>query len=69
MHSAKLGKKFSGIPEREMEKLMQLSLARKNVRELENVIERSAILSNGFRPVLPELNGFFSEHMLINAKL
>jgi len=44
IHATKMGKTFHGIPELEMEKLLQCDWPG-NIRELENIIERGTILS------------------------
>jgi transcriptional regulator with GAF, ATPase, and Fis domain len=53
-YSTKIGKTFEGIPEAEMERLVQYDWPG-NVRELENIIERSTILNSGPIFRIPEL--------------
>ena len=53
-YSEKLKKSFRGIPENEMDKLLDYHWPG-NVRELENVIERGAILNTGGRFFVPDL--------------
>jgi len=55
VYSGKMGKKFKGIPEKEMAKLLAYHWPG-NVRELENVIERGVILNAGPFFVIPELS-------------
>ena len=54
IYSKKRGKTFSGIPDVEMEKLLQYDWPG-NVRELENIIERGTILNSGPLFRIPEL--------------
>jgi len=54
IYSKKRGKTFSGIPDSEMEKLLQYDWPG-NVRELENIIERGTILNSGPLFQIPEL--------------
>jgi formate hydrogenlyase transcriptional activator len=54
MFSIRMGKTFDGIPKGEMEKLMQY-IWPGNIRELEGIIERGAVLSNGPHFRVPEL--------------
>jgi transcriptional regulator with GAF, ATPase, and Fis domain len=54
IYSKKRGKTFSGIPDTEMEKLLQYDWPG-NVRELENIIERGTILNSGPLFRIPEL--------------
>ena len=59
-YSTKMGKKFEGVPEPEMEKLVQYTWPG-NVRELENIIERSTILNSGPTFRIPNLGVEYSE--------
>jgi formate hydrogenlyase transcriptional activator len=52
--SARMGKDFDGIPQKEMNKLMNHSWPG-NIRELEGVIERGIIMSNGVHFRVPEI--------------
>ena len=52
--SAQMGKSFEGIPQKEMNKLMKYSWPG-NIRELEGIIERGVIMSNGPYLQFPEL--------------
>jgi len=54
LYSAKMGKTFDGIPEKEMDKLVHYDWPG-NVRELENIIERGVILNPGPRFRMPDL--------------
>ncbi|HUT70772.1 MAG TPA: sigma 54-interacting transcriptional regulator [Desulfatiglandales bacterium] len=54
IYSKKRGKTFSGIPDMEMEKLLQYEWPG-NVRELENIIERGTILNTSPLFKIPEL--------------
>jgi len=54
IYSKKRRKTFSGIPDSEMEKLLQYDWPG-NVRELENIIERGTILNSGPLFQIPEL--------------
>jgi len=54
IYSKKRGKVFSGIPDMEMEKLLQYDWPG-NVRELENIIERGTILNATPLFKIPEL--------------
>jgi formate hydrogenlyase transcriptional activator len=54
IYSKKRGKAFSGIPDMEMEKLLQYEWPG-NVRELENIVERGTILNSGPLFKIPEL--------------
>lgn len=53
--AARLGKHFDGIPQEEMNKLMRHSWPG-NIRELEGIIERGVIMSNGPYFRVPELD-------------
>ena len=52
--SAQMGKTFDGIPQKEMNKLMKHDWPG-NIRELEGIIERGVIMSNGPYFMVPEL--------------
>jgi transcriptional regulator with PAS, ATPase and Fis domain len=52
--SARLGKEVKTIPDEEMEKLSGYAWPG-NIRELENIIERSVIISRGNKLMLPDL--------------
>jgi transcriptional regulator with GAF, ATPase, and Fis domain len=52
--SARMGKTFDGIPQREMEKLKQYNWPG-NIRELESTIERATVLSQNHNFRVPEL--------------
>jgi formate hydrogenlyase transcriptional activator len=53
-YTSKIGKKFSKIPSEEMNKLIEYEWPG-NIRELDHVIERGVILSNGPNFKVPEL--------------
>jgi len=55
IHSTRMQKEFNGIPEHEIDKLLQYDWPG-NVRELENVIEHGTILSSGPEFHIPEFN-------------
>ncbi len=60
IYSKKRGKKFSKIPDSEMEKLFLYDWPG-NVRELENIIERGTILNKGPKFRVPELGTHHTE--------
>jgi PAS domain S-box-containing protein len=55
----RLGRSFSGVPQRVIEALQQYDWPG-NIRELQNVIERAAVISNGPTLELPERWAFLS---------
>ncbi len=55
IHSTRMRKEFNGIPDHEIEKLLQYEWPG-NVRELENIIEHGTILSSGPKFHIPEFN-------------
>jgi len=66
--STQLGKTFEGIPQKEMNKLMEHSWPG-NIRELEGIIERGVIMSNSPNFHVPELGVEQKEDMASESNL